>query len=94
MVKGTNDMLTLFEYLRARVYEAIIAGAQEALDELESKRAFQDGQGKLSSTATPHERRAADLLGDIVPLSESTNAEPDSPPPRKRGRPRKNENRK
>ncbi len=93
---GAELVLTFFEYLRQRAFESIIEGTQEAIDYLESK-----GERSVPSDVAS----LSDSLADVAPRQEEENTSnanitagektPSSetekalPPPRRRGRPRK-----
>lgn len=92
-------MLTFFEYLRQRAFEAVLSGAEEALELLERKASFQAaptsrtsasksiGQGLLDR-GRAEDTPAADVgqPADAQPANDG--GEP-LPAPRLRGRPRK-----
>jgi hypothetical protein len=50
---GAGQMLTFFEYLRQRAFESVVAGAQEALDLLESQKNRTQSQEHESNLAAP-----------------------------------------
>jgi hypothetical protein len=85
-------MLTFFDYLRQRAFESVLAGAQEALELLES----QKNRGKPPK----HESNLPDLrlIAQAGPVAqppennrhEGVHSRDDDellPPPRRRGRP-------
>ena len=94
-------MLTIFEYLRQRAFESILAGVQEALELLESQAAF----GKVTNPAPPDSNQAppaaldqgADEVtedsDDIKPAANTAGPTGNSgellPAPRLRGRARR-----
>ena len=84
-------MLTFFDYLRQRAFESVLAGAQDALDVLEKRKAFSESQRQLpdSSESTCNQskpnprKRVEDKTAEPPPQGD------DKPiaPPRDRGRP-------
>ena len=91
-------MLTLFEYLRRRAFEAVIDGTQDAVEFLESQKSFD--QNEAAKNAIAHRSATASLQDSTRPGSEvqsgkaGTTDDQPLPPPRRRGRPRKNESKK
>ena len=89
-------MLTLFEYLRRRAFEAVIDGTQDAVEFLESQKSFD--QNEAAKNALAHRSKTPSLQDSTRSGSEGpsegkaggTDNQP-LPPPRRRGRPRKNE---
>ena len=82
-------MLTLFEYLRKRAYEAVMCGINDAIEAVEAEeRERSDAENKHSATGLGSIRRFG---AEESPSSHSGNAGADTPPPRKRGRPSKGE---
>ena len=93
-------MLTFFEYLRQRAYQSILAGAQEALHNL-------DGNGAQMPPAPSQQQETAPLkelkgpqAASSLPSLDPQEFDPDAylnhpsglaphqiPPPRRRGRP-------
>ena len=85
-------MLTFFDYLRQRAFESVLAGAQEALELLESQKNRTEPPKHESSLPAPR------LASQPGPTSEQTKTnEPQEnpsagddellPAPRRRGRP-------
>lgn len=89
-------MLTFFDYLRQRAFEAVIAGVQDAYTYLDNHKNFE--LGKLSAPekqvvdeANRGEDCAAQLPPDAKLGNHPTGSDGEkSLPPRKRGRPKKN----
>ena len=87
-------MLTVFDYLRQRVYESVLSGAQEALEELESQQNRKDGKSptpKLAATQPNAQVKRSAEQSD-KPFFPASNSESDDellPAPRRRGRPEK-----
>ena len=80
-------MLTLFEYLRKRAYEAVMCGINDAIETVEAEDSDRsDAEIKHSPTGLGSIRRFG---AEQSPPSHSGNAGADTPPPRKRGRPPK-----
>ena len=89
-------MLTLFEYLRRRAFEAVIDGTQDALEFLESQKNFD--QSEDAKNAIAHRSANPSLQDSSRQTNEAQSAKGGAavddqplPPPRRRGRPRKNE---
>ena len=89
-------MLTLFEYLRRRAFEAVIDGTQDALEFLESQKNFD--QSEAAKNALAHRSGNPSLQDSSRQTDEAHSAKGGAaaddqplPPPRRRGRPRKNE---
>ena len=88
-------MLTLFEYLRRRAFEAVIDGTQDALEFLESQKNFD--QSEAAKNALAHRSGNPSLQDSSQQTNEAHSAKSGAvddqplPPPRRRGRPRKNE---
>lgn len=86
-------MLTFFDYLRQRACDAVLAGAREALDILESQQHPTESTELAAKTST---RSLELLLGEASQQDEHTATLPASsavteerlPPARRRGRPR------
>ena len=85
-------MLTFFDYLSQRAFESVLAGAQEALELLESQQNRTEPPKHESSLPAPR------LASQPAPTSDQTktnepkeNSSPDEddplPAPRRRGRP-------
>lgn len=93
-------MLTLFDYLRQRAFEAVIDGTQDAVEFLEKQQRFD--QSELTENSRGQTRQAT--LGDQRAVDGSDAADRTGaketksgkqqdetlPAPRRRGRPRKN----
>ena len=79
-------MLTFFDYLRQRAFESVLAGAQEALELLESQK---DHSEPPSSPALDFEPFKATKQEESKSPTENTPVEDDEllPAPRRRGRP-------
>jgi hypothetical protein len=85
-------MLTFFDYLRQRAFESVLAGAQEALEVLESQKSRREPPRNASSLAAP---RLASQAGAPATQPEEISAQGDDsedddellPAPRRRGRP-------
>lgn len=93
---GGNLVLTFFEYLKQRAYESILEGAQEAVDFLEAKkdRSTSLAEATLANRAAPMAPSREDESSTTAKLSAaektpSPDTEKALPPPRRRGRPRK-----
>ena len=93
-------MLTLFEYLRQRAFEAVIDGTQDALEFLESQKNFDQSEAAentlnrrraavASQIDGPRKPHAASAAGDSRSINNAKGGEK-LPAPRRRGRPRKN----
>jgi hypothetical protein len=94
-------VLTLFEYLRRRAFDAVIDGTQDALEFLESPKSLDQTEaaedalarrrpGLGSQQNSSGEETADSDAGDGDKKGRSQPSE-HLPPPRRRGRPRKNE---
>lgn len=92
-------MPSFFDYLQKRVYDAILLGAQEAFEHLESNLEHDRSKAKASPSATGGgvEKRNTKKVGnepeallDRTTRNELLDFAPDekTPPPRKRGRAR------
>ncbi len=87
-------MLTFFDYLRQRACEAVLAGAREALDALESQQHPHESTELVARTAT---RSLESLVDEATQRDEPAAPRPTSsaatkdplPRARRRGRPRK-----
>ena len=85
-------MLTFFEYLRQRAFESVLAGAQEALEFLESQQALDGAKQaipQLSQPATDDPGLASPA--HVVDKSDKATAESNDDSiraPRDRGRPK------
>ncbi len=88
-------MLTLFEYLRRRAFEAVIDGTQDALEFLESQKNFDQSETAKNALAhrseTPSLQDTSRASRDGRPGEAGSTDDQPLPPPRRRGRPRKNE---
>lgn len=88
-------MLTFFEYLRERAHRSILAGVEDALEDLEGPSPADDGDatGKLLEKIRSFEETAPSgkqpLVGGAPAGEENSARTAEPPPPRKRGRPRK-----
>lgn len=91
-------MLTLFEYLRQRAFEAVIEGTQDAVSFLESQGSFDraKGAGEAYSRRDPASLEAKSANEDEKQDRTAGEATPDRvlvekplPAPRRRGRPKK-----
>jgi hypothetical protein len=88
-------VLTIFEYLRKRARESVMAGVQDAVEYLDGKStdvastASPEKTATTISTATPEPQPfdAQKYLAIPGPTNGATT--PALPPPRRRGRPRK-----
>lgn len=84
-------MLTFFEYLRQRAYRSILAGAEDALEELEGN--SPDDERKSADRLLEKFRDGAERNPPIFGAASEDSPEGEEkttlPPPRKRGRPRK-----
>ena len=94
-----KSVLTLFEYLRRRAFEAVIDGTQDALEFLESQKNFD--QSDPEKNTIEHRSGTAFVAGPDPPSQRgsirkrpATKDDQPLPPPRRRGRPRKNEAKK
>lgn len=95
-VNGDTPVLTFFEYLKQRAYEAILDGAHEAIEFLEANKDHSASkseetlskslEAKGSQLTTQGSLPDAKKAGQQHPQVES---ESTLPPPRRRGRPRK-----
>ena len=88
-------MLTFFDYLRQRAFEAVIAGVQDAYTYLDNHKNFE--LGKLSAPekqVVDEANRGEDCAAELPPAAKLENpvgSDGEQPlPPRKRGRPKKN----
>ena len=91
-------MPSFFDYLQKRVYDAILLGAQEAFEHLESNLEHDLSKAIANPSATGGvEKRNTKKVGnepeappDRTTRNELLDFAPDekTPPPRKRGRPR------
>ena len=85
-------MLTFFDYLRQRAFESVLAGAQEALEVLESQKTRNEPPKHESNLPAP---RLVSQAGAPAKQPESNSPEGDRsedddellPAPRRRGRP-------
>ncbi len=91
-------MLTFFEYLKQRAYESILEGAQEAFDYLEAKNCSSSSTADVTLTKTLEAMDSQPGLEKQQNVNNPSHVKPDAsgseqplPPPRRRGRPPKND---
>ncbi|WP_146528324.1 hypothetical protein [Novipirellula artificiosorum] len=90
---GEKTVLTLFDYLRQRAFDAVIDGTQDALEFLDDQQS-----GGRSDTASSHRSGARPAMitnyseqgHSAEPKTGDDNSSEVNQPPRRRGRPRKN----
>ena len=85
-------MLTIFEYLRQRAFDAVLTGAQEALDFLESQETWNEPRAKSNSSRQslnfqPGKQAKPDHTDSTAKDSETSDSDDVLRPPRRRGRP-------
>jgi len=80
-------VLTLFDYLRQRAFNAIIDGTQDALEHLENQEAA-EGSTKNNGTSPT---RPPSIESREAKKDEDNETDAALLPPRRRGRPRKND---
>ena len=84
-------MLTFFDYLRQRAYESVLAGAQEALEFLESQKNRREPKSEPKLPAPRLESGAEPPANQVENSPAQKNVPEDEddllPPPRRRGKP-------
>lgn len=95
-IPGVTLVLTIFEYLRKRARESVLAGVQEAVEYLDGKsnsapRTVADHSKPTNADTTPPAAPPFNAQNYLAGPGPFLNGQPEAlPPPRRRGRPPKN----